>query len=146
MVLEETPAFDKSLTEEYGRSAMIFFAVAEPTFGKLSKSFSLAVFRSTCAFAPAVLADLAGAVVADFGGSVAAEAPPTVTCVDIFLMMLADRPVFDKSATEKYGLPAMIFFADAELTPGRLSKSFSLAVFKSTLAAASVVFEAFFDF
>jgi hypothetical protein len=32
----------------------------------------------------------------------------------------------------------MIFFAEAEPTPGRFSKSFSLAVFKSTFAFVSV--------
>jgi hypothetical protein len=38
---------DKSLVEEYGRPAMIFLAVAAPTPGRSSRSFSLALFRST---------------------------------------------------------------------------------------------------
>ena len=50
MVLAERPALDNSSTEENGRAAMIFFAVAGPTPGKLSNSFSLAVFKSTLAF------------------------------------------------------------------------------------------------
>jgi hypothetical protein len=47
MVAAETPAFAKSLVEEYGRPEMIFLAVAGPTPGKSSRSFSLAVFKST---------------------------------------------------------------------------------------------------
>jgi hypothetical protein len=49
IVLAETPAFDKPSTEEYGRPAMIFFAVAAPTPGNSTKSFSLAVFKSSLA-------------------------------------------------------------------------------------------------
>ena len=47
IVAAETPVFDKSLTEEYGRPETIFFAVAAPTPGKLSNSCSVALFRST---------------------------------------------------------------------------------------------------
>jgi hypothetical protein len=42
-----TPALDRSETEEYGRPAIIFFAVAGPTPGKVSSCFSEALFRST---------------------------------------------------------------------------------------------------
>lgn len=51
MVAAETPALDKSLVEEYGRPPMIFLAVAAPTPGKLSNCCSVALFRSTFAFA-----------------------------------------------------------------------------------------------
>src|SRR5581483_6610838 len=47
MVLSATPAFFKSATDEYGRCATIFFAVAGPTPVRESSSFSDAVFRST---------------------------------------------------------------------------------------------------
>ena len=67
----ETPALDKSLTVENGRPAMIFLAVAAPTPGKLSRSFSLALLRSTGAFVAldwppggAAAADIANAAIA----------------------------------------------------------------------------------
>lgn len=69
----------------------------------------------------------------------AAAVPPlTVTSGAIFLMVLAETPAFDNSSIEEYGRPAMIFFAVTGPTPGKLSKSFSLAVFKSTLALVFV--------
>src|SRR6185312_948268 len=47
MVDGGSPARDRSETEEYGRPAMIFFAVAGPTPGSVSKSFSEAELIST---------------------------------------------------------------------------------------------------
>jgi hypothetical protein len=73
MVLAEMPAFDNPSTEEYGRPAMIFFAVAVPTPGRSFNSFSVAVFRSTFAF---VSADLVEACAADFDDLVCADACP----------------------------------------------------------------------
>jgi len=67
-----------------------------------------------------------------FTGAVAA--PPTVTKGVIFLIVEAETPAFDRSSTEEYGRPAIIFFAVAAPTPGRVSNSFSLAVFRSTCA------------
>src|SRR5277367_410580 len=73
IVAAGTPAFDKSLTEEYGRPAMIFFAVASPTPGKASNCAALALFRSTGAsLAPAALGfaaavDLLAADLAEVG-------------------------------------------------------------------------------
>ena len=132
MTPAERPAFDKSLTDEYGRPAMIFFAVAAPTPGKLSKSFSLAVFKSTFWPGAEGLGCEIGAEA--LGLAAAAVAPLTVASGAIFAMTPAERPAFDKSSTDEYGRPAMIFFAVAAPTPGKLSRSFSLAVFKSTLA------------
>jgi hypothetical protein len=100
MVVAETPAFDKSLAEEYGRPETIFFAVAAPTPGKVSKSFSLAVFRSTGAagsLEDAGFADAAGLLAADFAGAGAGAALPNVTRGVIFLMVAADTPALDKS-------------------------------------------------
>jgi len=62
-----------------------------------------------------------------------AGAPLTVTSGEIFAMIPAETPAFDKSSTDEYGRPAIIFFAVAGPTPGKLSNSFSFAVFKSTL-------------
>src|SRR6266852_3095934 len=47
MVAAGTPAFERSAAAAYGRPAMIFLAVAGPTPGSASNSFSEAVFRST---------------------------------------------------------------------------------------------------
>jgi len=107
MVAAETPAFDKSSTEEYGRPPMIFFAVAGPTPGKLSRSFSLDVFRSTFAFVSAAFAvvavgvDLDGGVVAVFVDADAVDLPPADTRGVIFLIVAAEMPAFDKSPTEE---------------------------------------------
>src|SRR2546430_825770 len=46
IVAADTPAFDKSLTAEYGRPAMIFFAVAGPTPFSDSNWDWVAVLRS----------------------------------------------------------------------------------------------------
>jgi len=136
MVAAETPAFDKSLAEEYGRPETIFFAVAAPTPGKVSKSFSLAVFKSTGAAGALDAAGFAeGAAVllaVDFAGAAAGAALPKVTNGVIFLIVAAETPAFDKSLAEEYGRPAMIFLAVAAPTPGRSSRSFSLALFRST--------------
>jgi hypothetical protein len=48
-----TPALARSVTDAYGRPAMIFLAVAAPTPGSASSSPSDAVFRLTGAAAPA---------------------------------------------------------------------------------------------
>jgi hypothetical protein len=77
----------------------------------------------------AAVADL---LVADLAG--AEEAPPNVTSGVIFLIVAAETPAFDKSSVEEYGRPEMIFFAVAAPTPGKLSKSCSLALFRSTFA------------
>src|SRR5271154_513827 len=87
IVAAETPAFDRSLTEEYGRPAMIFFAVASPTPGRLFSCAALALFRSTWAPPAAAALGFAAAVdllAADFAG--AGAAPPTVTEGVIFLI------------------------------------------------------------
>jgi len=47
IVLLDTPAFDRSSTDAYGRPSMIFFAVALPTPGSASICSAEAVFRST---------------------------------------------------------------------------------------------------
>ncbi len=105
MVAAETPALDKSLAEEYGRPETIFLAVAGPTPGRSSKSFSLAVFKST---GPAGALDAAGFaeeaadfVAVDFAGAAAGAALPKVTSGVIFLMVAAETPAFDKSLAEE---------------------------------------------
>lgn len=112
---------------------MIFLAVASPTPGNSFSSAALAVFRSTFA---SVGPDAVGfAVVADLlatGFTGVAVVPPNVTRGVIFLIVEAETPAFDRSSTEEYGRPAMIFLAVAAPTPGRLSSSFSLALFRST--------------
>ena len=121
---------------------MIFLAVASPTPGSVSKSFALALFKSIGAPAAAGAADFAEAaddlLAADFdaAGAAAGAAPPKVTRGVIFLMVAADTPAFDKSLVEEYGRPAMIFLAVASPTPGSSSRSFALALFKSTFAVA----------
>ena len=135
IVAAETPAFDKSLTEEYGRPEMIFFAVASPTPGNSFSSAALAVFRST--FAPVSIeafgfVGAADLLAADFTGS--GVELPTVTNGVIFLIVEAETPAFDKSPTEEYGRPEMIFLAVAVPTPGKLSNSCSPALFRSTFA------------
>jgi hypothetical protein len=135
IVAADTPAFDKSLTEEYGRPEMIFFAVASPTPGNSFSSAALAVFRSS--FAPASLEALgfawvADLLAADFSG--AGVVVPNVTKGAIFLIVAAETPAFDRSLVEEYGRPAIIFLAVAAPTPGKLSNSCSLALFRSTFA------------
>src|SRR5215471_11558628 len=114
-----TPARDRSDTDEYGRPAMIFFAVAGPTPGRSSSSFCEAVFRST--FAPIAAAGAAFSVFsafsvfagADFEAVEAVEAdediedveadeppPETVTCFSIFEMVFAGTPAFSRSETD----------------------------------------------
>jgi hypothetical protein len=102
IVEPETPAFDKSLTEEYGRPEIIFFAVASPTPGNSFSSAALAVLRST--FAPAVLEavvfpGLSALFVADCPG--AGAALPTVTKGVIFVIVAAETPAFDRSLVEE---------------------------------------------
>jgi hypothetical protein len=98
---------------------MIFFAVTSPTPGSALSSAALALFRST--FAPGVLDSLGFAGVADLVAAAltgAEAAPPNVTRGVIFLIVAAETPAFDKSSTEEYGRPAMIFFEVASPTPG----------------------------
>jgi hypothetical protein len=137
IVAAETPALDKSLTEEIGRAEMIFFAVASPTPGNSFNSAALAVLRST--FTPEVaeaggVAAAADLLATDFAG--VGVALPKVTNGVIFLMVAAETPAFDRSSAEEYGRPEIIFLAVAAPTPGRLSNSFSLALFRSTFASA----------
>lgn len=107
IVAAETPAFDKSLTDEYGRPAMIFLAVASPTPGRSLSWAALALFRSTGA--PEALDELdalgfaaAGLLEEDFAGAdEAAGAPPAVTKGVIFLIVAAETPAFDKSLAEE---------------------------------------------
>ena len=104
MVAAETPAFDKSLAEEYGRPEMIFLAVAAPTPGRVSKSFSLAVFKSTGpagSLEVAGFAEAVGLLVADFAAAGADAAPSKVTKGVIFLIVAAETPAFDKSLAEE---------------------------------------------
>src|SRR5271163_3292772 len=136
IVAAETPAFDKSLTEEYGRPAMIFFAVASPTPGRLFSWAALALFRSTCAPPPSAALCFGATAALLAAGFAGAGAPPaTVTDGVIFLIVAAETPAFDKSLTEEYGRPAMIFFAVASLTPGNASNCAALALFRSTGAS-----------
>src|SRR5271163_467685 len=149
IVAAETPAFDKSLTEEYGRPAMIFFAVASPTPGRLFSWAALALFRSTCA-PPAAAALCFDTTAALLAAGFAGAGPPPATVTDgvIFLIVAAETPAFDKSLTEEYGRPAMIFFAVASPTPGNASNCAALALFRSTgasLAAAALGFAAAVD-
>ena len=107
IVAVETPAFDKSLTDEYGRPAMIFLAVASPTPGRSLRSAALALFRSTGA--PEALDELdalgfaaAGLLEDGFADAgAAADAPPAVTKGVIFLIVAADTPAFDKSLADE---------------------------------------------
>jgi hypothetical protein len=72
----------------------------------------------------------------------AGVAPLTVTIDEILLIVRAGTRAFDKSSTDEYGRPAIIFFAVAGPTPGRSTSSFSLAVFKSTFAPEAALDEA----
>jgi len=136
IVAAETPAFDKSLTELYGRPEMILFAVASPTPGNSFSSVALALSRST--FAPAALEAFGFAEAADLLAAVVgvAVASPSVTNGAIFLIVAAETPAFVKSLTEAYGRPEIIFLAVATPTPGKLSNSCSVALFKSIFVFA----------
>lgn len=136
IVAPGTPALDKSLTEEYGRPAMIFFAVASPTPGRLFSCAALALFRSTGALLAAAALCLGATAALLAAGFAEAGAPPaTVTDGVIFLMVAAETPAFDRSLTEEYGRPAMIFLAVASPTPGNASSCAALALFRSTGAS-----------
>lgn len=106
----ESPAFERSFTEAYGRAAIILLAVAGPTPGKSSISFSLAVFKST--LAPdddvAVASDFAAPDFASFGArslfdgfAFSAEAPPPLAVTNgvNFSIFFADSPAFCRSLT-----------------------------------------------
>lgn len=103
----DTPAFDKSFTEEYGRPAIIFFAVASPTPGKSFSSAALALFRSTDppGALDAVALGAAGFVaVVDllFAALTGIEAEdPKETSGAIFFIVAAETPAFDKSSAEE---------------------------------------------
>ena len=146
---------------------MIFFAVAGPTPGSASRSFSDAEFRSTGPdgasadldedldedFEVVVLdsgADELDVALEDFsvfaGFSAASEVPAglelvlvfdfeTVTSGVILSIVFAGTPAFERSATEEYGRPSMIFFAVAVPTPGSASRSAWEAVLRSTFLA-----------
>src|SRR5262245_36430621 len=109
---------------------MIFFAVASPTPGKSSSSFAEAVFRSTFAeeAAEAVFSERVVAADVDlselfsdldfFSGFSLWDAfslrdafvpPLTVTSDEILSIVADETPARERSATEAYGLPAMIF-------------------------------------
>ena len=103
MVPCETPARERSVTDEYGRPAMIFFAVTAPTPGRASRSFSDAEFRSTGPLAAPPL--FAGALEdADAGAEAEDEdeerLAETVTIGEIFWIVAAETPAFERSATE----------------------------------------------
>src|SRR5262245_4403000 len=113
---------------------MIFLAVAGPTPGRSSSSFWDAEFKSTFApdAAPAIeegadFSILPGfSLAADFaagaGAGAAAELPPeTVTILLNLAMVFSGTPAFERSETDLYGRPAMIFFAVASPTPGSSS-------------------------
>ena len=105
----ETPALDKSETEEYGRPAIIFAAVALPTPFSAIKSASDAVFRSTgpeLAGAASAFADFFGVIAVEESGAalLLEEAPPpepTVTSGVILVMVALETPALDKSATDE---------------------------------------------
>ncbi len=85
---------------------MIFLAVAGPTPGKSSRSFSLAVFKSTgpagaLDAAAFVEAEAAGLLAVDFVAAGAGVALPNVAKGVIFLMVAAETPAFDKSLAEE---------------------------------------------
>src|ERR1700693_4113989 len=137
---------------------MIFFAVAAPTAGRASSSFSDAVLRSTLApedaGAAAIFASVAAfeafssagfpafssfaAFAAGFSvfavSADGADPRPAFTSGLIFAIVSAETPARDRSDTEEKGLPAMIFFAVAAPTPGRLSRSAWLALVMSILS------------
>src|ERR1700693_1142885 len=138
---------------------MIFFAVAAPTAGSASSSFSDAVLRSNLApegaeagatfacaipfmtFSSAGFAAFSSFAAFTAGFSVfavsaaGADPRPAFTSGLIFAIVSAETPARDRSDTEEKGLPAMIFFAVAAPTPGRLSRSAWLALLMSILSA-----------
>src|SRR5262249_14757587 len=57
---------------------------------------------------------------------------PTVTIDVILSIVFLGTPAFARSATDEYGLPAMIFFAVAGPTPGSASRSACDAVLRFT--------------
>ncbi len=117
---------------------MIFLAVAGPTPFSASRSFSLALLRSTFAPAGAAIdmAGLAAGAAIAAGAGAAADAPPTATSGVMAVIVFAVRPAFDRSATLAYGRPAMIFLAVAAPTPGNATSCACVALFRSTFAPA----------
>ena len=98
----------------------------------------MAVFKSTSgAFASVPL---------DLDALVAVLESATATNDLILSMVAAGIPDFDRSSTDLYGRPAIIFLALAAPMPGNSSNCASVAVFKSTAAvgfwsAASIAAE-----
>src|SRR5437867_7371956 len=74
-------------------------------------------------------------------GAVAAEgpAPPIDTSGAILSIVFLGTPTLERSLTNEYGLPAMIFFAVASPTPGRFSSSAWVAALRSTFAAVGAL-------
>ena len=78
---------------------MIFFAVASPTPGSASRSFCDAEFKSTGPLAAAP--PFAGALdEAEAGEEDAERLAETVTIGEIFWIVDAETPAFERSATE----------------------------------------------
>ncbi len=108
IVLLDTPALERSATEPYGRPAMILPAVAFPTPGSPSSSFSLAVLRSMSAPPLAVVAAVSWVFVSlalvvfvsPFVEVVVTFAAPTVTSGVILSIVLLDTPALERSTTE----------------------------------------------
>lgn len=89
-----------------------------------------------------VLAAAAGGGVEGFAvaaGGGAAVALPTFTIDENAEICLAVRPAFDRSPTELYGRPAMIFLAVDAPMPGTDCNSAALAVFRSTGALGAIL-------
>src|SRR5512136_116997 len=116
---------------------MIAWALTGPIPGSLSSCSLLAVliliFSPGASFAAEALAegalDAAGAGAAGAG---AGAAEPTVTKGFKASICLVERPDFERSSTDLYGRPAVIFFAVAGPTPLSASSSFWEALFKSS--------------
>jgi hypothetical protein len=94
---------------------------------------ALADFDEAAGFSDAV--DFSGA--ADFSLDAAFSLDfafdfETVTIDEILSIVEAGTPAFERSATEEYGRPSMIFFAYAEPMPGSASSCSWVAVFRST--------------
>src|SRR6476660_7991739 len=116
---------------------MIFLAVAGPTPGNASRSFSEAVLRSTLAEGLVEGAERRGSA----GGRGDALAAARTVTIELILSIVAlETPAFVRSAVDVYGRPAIIFLAVAGPTPGRASSSCSVALLRST--GALLVFAA----
>src|ERR1700689_2583405 len=99
---------------------MIFLALAAPMPGSSSNCASVALFKSTGPVGASATLGLA-ALVCDLDSA-------TVTSDLILSMVAAGIPVFDRSPTDLYGRPAIIFLALAAPIPGSSSNCDSVAV------------------